>query len=144
MAQVQFQTIHPFRDGNGRVSRLLTLLALYQHGYEVGRYISLERLIEESKGDYYHVLQQSSQRWHEGKHELLPWLNHFLAIVRRGYSEFEKRAGDVKTRRGAKSALVAALRDYHVACAALRRATGSSVGAPEAQAQTVPEAPSQQ
>jgi Fic family protein len=103
---LDFLCIHPFRDGNGRVSRLLTLLALYQHGYEVGRYISLERLIEESKEDYYHVLQQSSQRWHDGKHEFLPWLNHFLSIVRRGYGEFEKRAGELKTKRGAKTALV--------------------------------------
>ena len=103
---LDFLCIHPFRDGNGRVSRLLTLLAIYQQGYEVGRYISLERLIEESKEDYYHVLQQSSQRWHDGKHEFLPWLNHFLAIVRRGYGEFEKRAGDVKSKRGAKTELL--------------------------------------
>lgn len=103
---LDFLCIHPFRDGNGRVSRLLTLLALYQHGYEVGRYISLERLIEEAKEDYYHVLQQSSQRWHEGKHDLLPWLNHFLSIIRRAYGEFERRAGEIKAPRGAKAGLV--------------------------------------
>ena len=103
---LDFLCIHPFRDGNGRVSRLLTLLALYQQGYEVGHYISLERLIEESKEDYYHVLQQSSQRWHDGKHEFLPWLNHFLAIARRGYGEFERRAGDMKSKRGAKTELL--------------------------------------
>jgi Fic family protein len=104
--------IHPFRDGNGRVSRLLTLLALYQHGYEVGRYISLERLIEEAKEDYYRVLQESSQRWHEGKHDFLPWLNHMLAIIRRAYGEFERRVGEVKAPRGAKAGLVlAAIRE---------------------------------
>lgn len=103
---LDFLCIHPFRDGNGRVSRLLTLLALYQHGYEVGRYISLERLIEEAKEDYYHVLQQSSQRWHEGTHDFLPWLNHFLAIARRAYGEFERRAGEIKAPRGAKAGLV--------------------------------------
>lgn len=103
---LDFLCIHPFRDGNGRVSRLLTLLALYQHGYEVGRYISLERLVEEAKEDYYHVLRQGSQRWHEGKHDLLPWLNHFLAIVRRAYAEFEQRAGQVKAPRGAKTELL--------------------------------------
>ena len=103
---LDFLCIHPFRDGNGRVSRLLTLLALYQQGYEVGRYISLERLVEEAKEDYYRVLQQSSQRWHDGKHELLPWLNHFLAIARRAYGEFEQRAGEVKSKRGAKTELV--------------------------------------
>jgi Fic family protein len=105
---LDFLCIHPFRDGNGRVSRLLTLLALYQHGYEVGRYISLERLIEESKEDYYECLNRSSQRWHEGKHELTPWLNFFLAIIRRGYAEFENRAGQVKAPRGAKTGLILA------------------------------------
>ena len=90
----------------GRVSRLLTLLALYQHGHEVGRYISLERLVEESKEDYYEALQRSSQRWHEGKHDLTPWLNVFLAIIRRACGEFEQRAGQIKSPRGAKSALV--------------------------------------
>ena len=107
-----FLCIHPFRDGNGRVSRLLTLLALYQHGYEVGRYISLERLVEEAKEDYYHVLHASSQRWHDSKHDLLPWLNHFLAIARRAYGEFEQRAGQLKVPRGAKAGLVlAAIRE---------------------------------
>jgi Fic family protein len=103
---LDFLCIHPFRDGNGRVSRLLTLLALYQHGYEVGRYISLERLIEEAKEDYYEALQQSSRGWHEGKHDLFPWLNHFFVITRRAYREFEQRAGQVKAPRGAKAGLV--------------------------------------
>jgi Fic family protein len=103
---LDFTCIHPFRDGNGRVSRLLTLLALYQHGYEVGRYISLERLTEESKEDYYEALQRSSQRWHEGKHDPTPWLNFFLAIIRRACAEFEQRAGQIKSPRGAKTALV--------------------------------------
>lgn len=84
-----FLCIHPFRDGNGRISRLLTLLALYQHGYEVGRYISLERLIEESRAEYYDVLHRSSEGWHEGRHDLLPWLNFFLATLKRAYRELE-------------------------------------------------------
>lgn len=103
---LDFTCIHPFRDGNGRVSRLLTLLALYQQGHEVGRYISLERLTEESKEDYYEALQRSSQRWHEGKHDLVPWLNFYLAIIRRACTEFEQRVGQIKSPRGAKSALV--------------------------------------
>jgi Fic family protein len=103
---LDFLCIHPFRDGNGRVSRLLTLLALYQHGYEVGRYLSLERLVEESREDYYEVLRRSSDGWHEGRHDLLPWLNYFLAIVRRAYRLFEERAGEVKSPRGAKTALI--------------------------------------
>ena len=105
---LDFLCIHPFRDGNGRVSRLLTLLALYQHGYEVGRYISLERLVEQSKEDYYECLHRSSQRWHEGRHELTPWINFCLAIIRRGYTEFEQRVGQVKAPRGAKTALIQA------------------------------------
>ncbi len=103
---LDFLCIHPFRDGNGRVSRLLTVLALYHHGVEVGRYISLERLIEESKEDYYAVLQASSTGWHDGKHDLLPWLNYFLAVVRRAYVQFEERAGQVKSPRGAKTAML--------------------------------------
>ena len=105
---LDFLCIHPFRDGNGRVSRLLMLLALYHHGIEVGRYISLERLIEESKEDYYAVLEASSTGWHDAKHDLLPWLNYFLAVVRRAYVQFEERAGHAKTPRGAKTALVEA------------------------------------
>lgn len=108
---LDFLCIHPFRDGNGRVSRLLTLLALYQHGYEVGRYISLERLVEETREDYYEVLRQSSEGWHEGRHDLLPWLNYFLTILRRACREFEDRVGQVKSPRGAKTALVQAAID---------------------------------
>jgi Fic family protein len=109
---LDFLCVHPLRDGNGRVSRLLTLLALYQHGYEVGRYISLERLIEDSKEDYSEVLRRSSEGWHEGQHDLLPWLNYFLAVVRRAYRTFEERAGQVKSPRGAKTEMVlAAIRD---------------------------------
>jgi Fic family protein len=103
-----FLCIHPFRDGNGRVSRLLALLALYQHGYQVGRYVSLERLVEETRDDYYEVLRRSSEGWHEGGHDVLPWLNYFLTIVRRAYREFEERVGQVKSPRGAKTALVEA------------------------------------
>lgn len=103
---LDYLCIHPFRDGNGRTSRLLTVLALYHHGFEVGRYISLERLIEDSKEDYYAVLQQSSTGWHEGKHDLLPWLNYFLSIIRRAYMQFEERAGEIKSPRGAKTELV--------------------------------------
>ncbi|MBI4607855.1 MAG: Fic family protein [Candidatus Rokubacteria bacterium] len=105
---LDFLCIHPFRDGNGRVARLLTLLALYHHGYEVGRYISLERVVEESKDEYYEALFRSSQGWHEGQHDVLPWLNYFLAVVRRAYRELEERVGQMKTPRGAKTALVEA------------------------------------
>jgi Fic family protein len=105
---LDFLSIHPFRDGNGRVSRLLTLLILYQHGYEVGRYISLERLVEESRADYYEALRRSSENWHEGLHDLLPWLNYFLAILRRAYTELETQIGQTQAPRGAKTAQVEA------------------------------------
>lgn len=105
---LDFLCIHPFRDGNGRVSRLLTVLALYQHGHEVGRYVSTERLVEDSKADYYDALRRSSQGWHEGKHDFAPWLGFFLSIVRRAYVEFEQRAGDVRAPRGAKTQLIEA------------------------------------
>lgn len=108
---LDFLCIHPFRDGNGRVARLLTLLALYRHGFEVGGYISLARLIEESKADYYDRLQGSSNGWHEGRHDLTPWMNYLLGVVRRAYREFEERAGQVKSPRGAKRALVEAAID---------------------------------
>lgn len=97
--------IHPFRDGNGRVSRLATTLLLQSHGFEVARYISLERLIEESKDEYYRVLAECSQGWHEGKNEIIPWWNYFLSVLRRAYQEFERQVELVEAR-PAKSDLV--------------------------------------
>ncbi len=106
---LDFLCIHPFRDGNGRVSRLLTLLTLYQNDFEVGRFVSLERLIEESRADYYEALRKSSIGWHEGKHDLLPWLHYFLAIVRRAYVELESQVRDAAAfPRGAKTAQIEA------------------------------------
>ena len=90
---LDFLCVHPFRDRNGRVSRLFTLLLLYHHGFRVGRYVSLERLIEESQESYYEALKDSSEAWHEGKHDLVPWWAYFLGIVRSAYREFEERVG---------------------------------------------------
>ncbi len=81
--------IHPFRDGNGRVARLATTLLLQSHGFEVSRYISLERRVEENREEYYHVLGECWRRWHEGKNEILPWWNYFLGLLRAAYKEFE-------------------------------------------------------
>ena len=103
---LDFLSIHPFRDGNGRVSRLLTLLALYQHGFMVGKYISLERVVEQSKETYYETLNKSSQKWHEAKHDVIPWFNYFLGTVLAAYKEFEERAENIKPARGAKTALL--------------------------------------
>jgi Fic family protein len=100
------ECIHPFWDGNGRIGRLLTLLLLYQSGYEVGRYISLERIVEESKETYYEVLLKSSHDWHEGKHDLRPWWEYFLGTIIAAYKEFEDRVGTITTARGAKREMV--------------------------------------
>ena len=100
---LDFLCIHPFRDGNGRVSRLLTLLALYQHGYDVGKYLSLERIIEQSKETYYEALRKSSTRWHQAKHDIEPWLCYLLGTINSSYREFEQRAGGIKATRGAKT-----------------------------------------
>jgi Fic family protein len=103
---LDFLCIHPFRDGNGRIARLLTLLLLYQAGYEVGRYISIERIIEDTKETYYESLNASSRRWHEGKHDLSPWRDYFLGVLLAAYRECEERAGLVTGARGSKQALV--------------------------------------
>ena len=97
--------IHPFRDGNGRVSRLATTLLLQAHGFRVARYVSLERLVEQSKEDYYGVLAGCSQGWHEGKNDLVPWWNYFLSMFRRAYKEFEQQMESTEAR-SAKSDLV--------------------------------------
>jgi Fic family protein len=103
---LDFLCIHPFRDGNGRVSRLLLLLQCYHLDYEVGRYISIERLIEQNKERYYETLEQSSQGWHEGNHDPWAYINYLLYILKTAYKEFEERVGHVKSPRGAKTALI--------------------------------------
>lgn len=100
---LDFLCIHPFRDGNGRVSRLLLLLQCYYLGYEVGRYISIERIIEQSKDRYYETLEESSQRWHEGKHDPWPYINFVLFTLKTAYREFEERVEQTVSPRGAKT-----------------------------------------
>ncbi len=103
---LDFLCIHPFRDGNGRVSRLLLLLQAYHHGYEVGRYISLERVIEENKERYYETLEESSKGWHAGKNNPWPFINYMLFIFKSAYKEFEERAAHMGPERGAKTIIV--------------------------------------
>ncbi len=100
---LDFLCVHPFLDGNGRMARLLTLLLLYRAGYGVGRYISLERVVEDSRESYYDTLYQSSQGWHEGKHTLLPWTEYFLGVLTAAYKDFESRVGTMQMERGAKT-----------------------------------------
>jgi len=105
---LDFLCIHPLRDGNGRVSRLLLLLQCYHLGYEVGRYISIERIIEQSKDRYYETLEQSSQGWHEGKHDPWPYIHYVLYTLKTAYHEFKERVGQLKSPKGAKTELIKA------------------------------------
>ncbi|MFZ1927458.1 MAG: Fic family protein [Solirubrobacteraceae bacterium] len=102
---LDFTVIHPFRDGNGRMSRLITLWLLYIVGHDVGRYISLEKLIDASKETYYEALGQSTLGWHDSEHDLRPWTNYFLGILIAAYGEFEGRTGALGGR-GSKKALI--------------------------------------
>jgi Fic family protein len=106
LAVLDFLCIHPFQDGNGRMARLLTLLLLYHFDYRVGQWISLERIVEESKQTYYETLEASSQGWHAGKHDVRPWLNYFWGTLQRAYNEFEERVGKLFEGRGSKTELV--------------------------------------
>jgi Fic family protein len=103
---LDFLCIHPFRDGNGRASRLLLVQQCYHLGMEVGRYISIERLIEQNKERYYETLQASSTGWHEGKHDPWKYINFLLFILKEAYKEFESRLGRVAEPKGAKAELV--------------------------------------
>lgn len=88
---LDFLCIHPFSDGNGRISRLLTLLLMYRSGYIVGKYISLEKLIADSKESYYDALKLSSNGWHEGENDYLPFVRYMLGIIVAAYRELSSR-----------------------------------------------------
>lgn len=88
---IDFLSIHPFADGNGRISRLLTLLLLYKSGYIVGKYISIEKLVENSKEGYYDSLKKSSVLWHENKNQYNSFVEYYLGIILRAYQDFSDR-----------------------------------------------------
>ena len=88
---LDFLCIHPFNDGNGRMSRLLTLLLFYRAGYIAGKYVSMEMLIEKTKETYYEALQASSMGWHEGENSYEPFVKYYLGIMLKAYNEFENR-----------------------------------------------------
>jgi Fic family protein len=106
LAILDFLCIHPFSDGNGRMARLLSLLLLYHSDFAVGRYISLERVIEESKETYYEALEKSSIGWHERRHDPHPWLSYFWGMLLAAYKEFEDRVGAIREAPGAKTGLI--------------------------------------
>lgn len=111
---LDFLCIHPFNDGNGRMSRLLTLLLFYKAGYIVGKYISMEMLIEKTKETYYEVLQSSSFGWHEEKNSYEPFVKYYLGIMVKAYNEFENRVEHLKYRSLSKPDRIKAVIDQKV------------------------------
>ena len=93
-----FLCIHPFNDGNGRMSRLLTILLLYQSGFYVGRYISLEAKIAKNKDLYYEALARSQTGWYEGNEDVVPFMKYLLGAILAAYKDFEDRMALVETK----------------------------------------------
>ncbi len=111
MFVLDFLCIHPFNDGNGRMSRLLTLLLLYRSGYIVGKYVSIEMLIEKTKETYYEALQSSSAGWHENISDYTSFVKYYLGVLLKGYNEFQDRIGHLKYRKLSKTDRVRAIFD---------------------------------
>lgn len=108
---LDFLCIHPFNDGNGRMSRLLTLLMLYQNGYLVGQYISIEKAIADTKDSYYDALACADQNWHEAQNDPTPFIKYMLGVLLACYREFEDRV-DLAEKTGAKSTAYDVVRHY--------------------------------
>lgn len=100
-----FLMIHPFQDGNGRMSRLVTSLLLHQRDYQVGRYVSWEKQVNDTRDVYYDALQNSTVGWHDGDHDLKPWLSYFLGVLVASYDALEERA-KLGTGPGTRKAIV--------------------------------------
>ncbi len=105
---LDFLCIHPFRDGNGRMSRLLTLLLLYKNGFNVGKYISFEDQINNSKGNYYEALRLSSINWIENEQSYVPFIENFLLTLYMCYKELDKRFSIVNSNKITKKARIEA------------------------------------
>ncbi len=106
---LDFLSIHPFDDGNGRMSRLLSLLLLYKNGYDAGKYISFEEQINKTKGMYYESLRQSSVNWHENKNDYMPFVRNFITTLLLCYKELDKRFAVVKGKKVNKTNRVEAI-----------------------------------
>lgn len=111
---LDFLCIHPFNDGNGRMSRLLTLLLFYKAGYIVGKYVSIEMLIEKTKETYYEALQESSNGWHENENRYESFVKYYLGIILKAYSEIEGRVEHLKNRSLSKPDRIKAVIDNKV------------------------------
>ena len=114
MFLLDFLCIHPFNEGNGRMSRLLTLLLFYKAGYIVGKYISMEMLIEKTKDTYYEALQAGSAGWHENENSYEPFVKYYLGITLKAYNEFESRVEHLKNRTLSKPERIRAMIDQKV------------------------------
>lgn len=99
---LDFLCIHPFTDGNGRISRLLSLLLLYKNGFDAGKYISFEEQINKGKWDYYKALRLSSEGWHENKNNYFPFIENFVTTLLYCYKELDKRFAMVNKRKANK------------------------------------------
>ncbi len=127
-----FLCIHPFNDGNGRMSRLLTTLLLYRSGFVVCKYISLEKKIERTKDAYYDVLESSSENWNEGANDNTPFIKYLLGIILSAYRDFEERLSLIDDKPSAAEAVEQVIRkrigkftksDIQEECPALARQT---------------------
>ena len=96
---LDFVSIHPFNDGNGRMSRLLTLLLLYKANYMVGKYISIEKIIEETKDSYYDTLEKSSINWHNNENDYSYFVEYYLGIILNAYKEFDSRINIIENKK---------------------------------------------
>ncbi len=105
---LDFLCIHPFRDGNGRMSRILSLLLLYKGGYDAGKYISYEEQISKHKGYYYDALRQSSQGWEENRNSYVPFIENFLTMLYLCYKELDKRFAVINSKKITKRARIEA------------------------------------
>lgn len=106
---LDFLCVHPFNDGNGRMSRLLTLLLLYKSGFDVGKYISIEKIIERTKDLYYSALKESSEGWHESTNDYKPFVGYMLGVLISAYRELEERINLVDNSEKSKPSRVAEL-----------------------------------
>lgn len=114
MFVLDFLCVHPFNDGNGRMSRLLTLLLLYKAGYIVGKYVSIELLIEKTKGTYYEALQTSSIGWHENENNYAPFVQYYLGILLKACATFENRVEHLATGKLSKPERIKAVIDRQI------------------------------
>ncbi len=105
---LDFLCIHPFRDGNGRMSRLVSLLLLYKNGFDAGKYVSFEEQINKYKGYYYEALRLSSIGWHENENNYMPFIENFLSTLYMCYKELDKRFAVVNEKKISKSARIEA------------------------------------